>query len=128
MLPQSDPPYPEGVSTSDTSNPEVHRVATYPEALPGDGRQREQFCTITRLEKDDSKAAKARDMDFRKLILGDEKEDDESKASSGPLGKDGPADPNKDDWTARTSGAGGTQRKLWPRLRKSVAPSGVCTL
>ncbi|KAJ1175434.1 hypothetical protein NDU88_000722 [Pleurodeles waltl] len=59
-----DPPYPGGVSSSDTSNPEVYCVVTNPEALPGEGRQREQFHAVTRLEKDDWKAVKARDVDF----------------------------------------------------------------
>ncbi|KAJ1208342.1 hypothetical protein NDU88_003728 [Pleurodeles waltl] len=58
MLPQSDPPYPKGVSTSDSSDPEEYRGVTYPEALPGDGGQREQFRAVTRLKMDDLKAVK----------------------------------------------------------------------
>ncbi|KAJ1172771.1 hypothetical protein NDU88_004613 [Pleurodeles waltl] len=128
MLAQSNLPYPEGVSTSDTYNPEVQCEVTYPEALPGDSRQREPFRAVTLLEKDGLKAVKAHNVDFGTLIRGDTKEDDESKGSGGPLCKEGPADPNKDDWATRTSGAGGAKRKLWPRFGKSVAPSVVCTL
>ncbi|KAJ1198100.1 hypothetical protein NDU88_001944 [Pleurodeles waltl] len=67
-------------------------------------------------------------MDFGMLICGDANEDNESEDSGGPLCKDGPADPCNDDWTSRTRSAGGAQRKLLPRLGKSVAPLGACTL
>ncbi|KAJ1180786.1 hypothetical protein NDU88_006002 [Pleurodeles waltl] len=95
-------------------------------------------------------------MEFGTRICRDEEKDDEFEDSGGPLGKDGPADPNKDDWTAQTSGAGGAQcklhlgkgspadpnkddwtaqtsgargaqRKLRPRLWNCVTPSGACT-
>ncbi|KAJ1123435.1 hypothetical protein NDU88_001904 [Pleurodeles waltl] len=125
MLPQSDPSYPEGTSTIDTSNPEVQRVTTYPEAHPGDGRQREPFRAVAQLEKEELKEVEERDVDSRTLIRGDTKEHDENEDGGGPIYNDGPADSSNDDWTARTSGAGGAQRKLQPRLGKSVAPSGA---
>ncbi|KAJ1082958.1 hypothetical protein NDU88_003119 [Pleurodeles waltl] len=128
MLPQSDLPYPKGISTIDTSNREMQRVTTYLEAHPGDGRQMEPFCAVAQLEKGELKEVEGCDVDSRTLIRGDTKEDDESEDGGGPIRKDGPADPSNDDRTARTSGAGGAQRKLQPRLGKSVAPSGAWTL
>ncbi|KAJ1089112.1 hypothetical protein NDU88_002265 [Pleurodeles waltl] len=125
MLPQSDPPYPEGIDIIATSNPEVQRVPTNPESRPGDGRQREPFCVVTRLEKGDVLDVGGSAVDWRTLICDDRKEDEDNEDGGGPLPTDSPAEYSTDDQTARTSGAGGTQRKLRPRLGKSVAPSGV---
>ncbi|KAJ1130835.1 hypothetical protein NDU88_009182 [Pleurodeles waltl] len=51
MLPQSDPPYPEGINAIDTPNPEVQRVPTNPESRPGDSRQREPFAPSPGLKR-----------------------------------------------------------------------------
>ncbi|KAJ1087294.1 hypothetical protein NDU88_000474 [Pleurodeles waltl] len=75
LLPQSDPPYPKGIDTVDTSNPEVQRGTTNPEARPGDGRQREPFRAVARLEKEELKDVEASEVDSRTLIRGDVKED-----------------------------------------------------
>ncbi|KAJ1217322.1 hypothetical protein NDU88_004916 [Pleurodeles waltl] len=99
MSTQSVPPYPEGVLTSETSNPKVHRVTTYHGAHPGDGRQREPFRAITWLEKDDWTAVRVGDVNLGRFTWEDVKEDNEDEDSGGPLYKDSPADCNSDDWT-----------------------------
>ncbi|KAJ1153857.1 hypothetical protein NDU88_006615 [Pleurodeles waltl] len=119
MLPQSDPPYPEGIDTIDTSNREVQRVPTNPESRPGDGRQREPFRTITRLEKGELTDVEGSVVDWGTLIHGDVKEDEHNEDGGGPLPTDSPAEYSNDDRTARTSGAGGAQRNLRPRSGKS---------
>ncbi|KAJ1208307.1 hypothetical protein NDU88_003693 [Pleurodeles waltl] len=124
MLPQSDPTYPEGINTIDTSNPEVQRVPTNPESRLGDGRQREPFCAVTRLEKGELSDVGGSAVDWRTLIGGDGKEGKDNEDGGGPLPTDGPAECSNYDWTAKTRGAGGAQCKLRPRLGKSVAPSG----
>ncbi|KAJ1151653.1 hypothetical protein NDU88_004433 [Pleurodeles waltl] len=126
MAIQSDPPYPEGVFTNETSNPEVHRIAAYPEVHPGDDRQREPSRAVTRLKKDDWSTVKECNVNPGTRIREDAKEDNESDDSSGPLCKDGPADCN-DDWTMHQ------WRRRRPEqapatLRESVAPSGSCNL
>ncbi|KAJ1178007.1 hypothetical protein NDU88_003257 [Pleurodeles waltl] len=73
-LPQSDPPCPRGIDTVDTSNPEVLREATNPIAHPGDNRQREPFCAVTRLQKEELKDVEGGDdMRTRTPKLGDSK-------------------------------------------------------
>ncbi|KAJ1217321.1 hypothetical protein NDU88_004915 [Pleurodeles waltl] len=102
MPTQSVLPYSEGVLASKTSNPKVHRVTTYHGAHPGDGRQREPFCAVTRLEKDDWTAVRGGDVNLGRFTWEDAKEDNEGEESGGPLYKDGPADCNSDDRTRRT--------------------------
>ncbi|KAJ1134967.1 hypothetical protein NDU88_001413 [Pleurodeles waltl] len=102
MPTQSDPPCFEGVFTSETSKPQVHRVAAYPEAHWGDGRQREPFRAIAWFEKDDWMAVKRRNVNLGGLTRGDAKEGDESDDSGGPPCKNGPGDCKNDNWTRRT--------------------------
>ncbi|KAJ1117379.1 hypothetical protein NDU88_005579 [Pleurodeles waltl] len=118
MLPQSDPPYPEGIDIISTSNPEVQRVTTNPKSRPGDGRQREPFRTITQLEKGEVLDVGRSAVEWRTLIHGDGKEDEDNEDGGGPLPTDSPAEYSTNYWTTRTSGAGGAQRKLWPCLGK----------
>ncbi|KAJ1162226.1 hypothetical protein NDU88_002695 [Pleurodeles waltl] len=54
---------------------------------------------------------------------GDEEDD---QGSRGNTAADCPAEVSAGDWKSRTSGAGGTQGKLRPRLGKSVAASEEC--
>ncbi|KAJ1167099.1 hypothetical protein NDU88_007492 [Pleurodeles waltl] len=97
------------------------RVTTNPLARPGDEGQREPFRTITRCQKEeDSEETRER----RTLSGNTGKEDGDNEESRGYPNTDGPAETHTDDWTARTSGVGGAQCKLRPRLGKSVAPSG----
>ncbi|KAJ1162217.1 hypothetical protein NDU88_002689 [Pleurodeles waltl] len=52
---------------------------------------------------------------------GEDEED--NQGSRGNTNADFPAEVPTEEWTSRTSGVGGAQRKLRPRLGKSVAPS-----
>ncbi|KAJ1117380.1 hypothetical protein NDU88_005580 [Pleurodeles waltl] len=109
MLPKSDPPYLEGIDIITTSNPEVQRVPTNPKSRPGDGRQREPFCAVTRLEKGEVLDVGKSAVKWRTLIRGDGKEDEDNEDGGGPLPTDVSAKYSTDDWTTQTSGAGGTQ-------------------
>ncbi|KAJ1141174.1 hypothetical protein NDU88_007509 [Pleurodeles waltl] len=125
LLPQADLPCSEGIDFTATSDPEVQRVSSNPHSRPGDERQREPFHAVTRLENGDGSDGEESAGERRTLSWGNEKEDGDNEDSGGSLTTDGPAEDHTDDWTTRTSGAGGAQRKLRPRLGKSMAPSGA---
>ncbi|KAJ1149217.1 hypothetical protein NDU88_002032 [Pleurodeles waltl] len=53
MLLQSDPPYPGGITTQDTSDPEVLRAKANPILRPGNGRQKQPLCAVTWLKQEE---------------------------------------------------------------------------
>ncbi|KAJ1204820.1 hypothetical protein NDU88_000258 [Pleurodeles waltl] len=91
----------------------------------GDERQTEPFRAVTRLENGEGSDGKGSTGEWRTLSWGNEKEDGDNAEASGFLTTDSPAEDRTDDWATRTSSAGGAQRKLRPRLGKSVAPLGA---
>ncbi|KAJ1192552.1 hypothetical protein NDU88_001859 [Pleurodeles waltl] len=68
---ESDPSYPGGITTQDTSDPEVLRAETTPILLPGDGRQRQPFHTVTWIQKEEQDGAEAGNAGTRVQTLGE---------------------------------------------------------
>ncbi|KAJ1130873.1 hypothetical protein NDU88_009218 [Pleurodeles waltl] len=120
---QADPPCSNELDSAATSDPEVQRTSANPRLHPGNREQSEQFCAVTQLLNGDGSDERRAD-EWRRRNWDTTKEDGEDQEGGGVLTTDDPRGDTPNDWNTRTSGAGGTKRKLRPRLGKIVASSG----
>ncbi|KAJ1218901.1 hypothetical protein NDU88_006472 [Pleurodeles waltl] len=123
LLLQANPPCSEARDCTATSDPEVQRVTTNPLARLGDEELREPFRAVTWHPKEEDSEHSGEMGEWWTLSGNTGKEDGDNEESRVYSNTDSPAETHTDDWTTRTSGAGGAQHRLRPRLGKSVAPS-----
>ncbi|KAJ1156810.1 hypothetical protein NDU88_009527 [Pleurodeles waltl] len=124
-----------------TPNPEVLRVGTNRVTLPGDGRQQQLLCAVTRIQKEEKDECRHADKgnegeDFGGAVerKGKEKEEKGSKrygqsSFDGARSETSGKDLGNSTSTARSHrGPGGNTPELRPRSGKIVAPAGVALL
>ncbi|KAJ1150975.1 hypothetical protein NDU88_003762 [Pleurodeles waltl] len=130
-LSQSDPPYPGGITTPATSDPEVIQEQTNPVLHPGGGRQREPLCAVTWIQKEELDGLADVNVGARVPNRGDSTGGEGNEEDAGDTPDDGRGETSGDDLkiSARTEGRirgpEGAQLKLWRRSGSSLANSGV---
>ncbi|KAJ1205339.1 hypothetical protein NDU88_000774 [Pleurodeles waltl] len=127
----SDPPYPGGITTPDTSDPKVIQEETNPVLHPGDGRQREPLRTVTWIQKEELDSLAEVNVEARVPNCGDSTAGEGKEEDPGDTPDDGRGETSGDGLRigARTAGRirgpRGAQLRFRPCSGKSVAHSGA---